>query len=303
VNFVSFPTSILQSEEYRKYPAMRYYIYGGFHHVSIEHARARHADIICIAPDGVQSDGAFSRFVELIDEGYEAVLFTSIRAQAEAVLPLLDRFRSEDGTTLAIPAAELVLMSTQHIHHDFLRHFLFRGNRRIPGFQSILFFLNPRGFIVRCFHIHPIIMSFEAISRDIVFDYATVDGNTLLRIFPDPARFESLKIIQDTREGLMMDLAYTYEEYPTPEIEFEQRNLLRHTNLLGPNHYWHFLHPVEYRCERAIAHIGSYERQADGSLKRLEIPISSGLPVADTDIETFLRTHLTEEFAAVNIPR
>jgi hypothetical protein len=144
-----------------------------------------------------------------------------------------------------------------------------------------------------------LVRSFEAISKEIVFDYATVDGNTLLRIFPDPAEFGSLKVIQDTREGLMMDLAYTYEEYPVPEIEFEVDNLLKHTNLLGPNHYWHFLHPIEYRCEREISHIGSYERQPDGSLRRLEIAVSSAIRVHDTDIETFLRVRLPKEFAAI----
>ncbi len=284
VNFIHFSPDMLASPEYQRNPAYRYRIYGGFHHLSIEHARAMNADVICIAPDGVHSDGSFTNYARFVDQGHQAVLFTSMRGQAETLVPIIDSMRDENTQSLTLPARTLVALSAAHVHHNFKRFILTKGNRGIPPGLSLMFFPNSHGFYVRCFHIHPIILAADAIKKDIAFDYFTVDSNSLLRLFPDPENWEKIKIIQDSDDGMMMDLTYSYEEENYPECEFEPEQLLRQLPGYRANHFWHFTHRIVYHTDEAIDAIGTFDRKPDGTLERKWLPISSAIDISDEEL-------------------
>ncbi len=291
VDFITFSQDMLASPEYQRNPAYRYHIYGGFHHLSIEHARAMNADVICIAPDGVHSDGSFTNYAQFVDQGYKAVLFTSMRGQAETLVPILDSMRDENTQSLTLPARTLVALSAAHVHHNFKRFILTKGNRGIPPGLSLMFFPNPHGFYIRCFHIHPIILAAEAIKKDIAFDYFTVDSNSLLRLFPDPEDWKYLKIIQDSDDGMMMDLTYTYEEETYPECEFEPEQLLRQLPGYRANHFWHFSHRIVYHTNETIDVIGTFDRKPDGTLERKFLPVSSAIDISDEELAAWFDTN------------
>src|SRR5262249_40086675 len=132
VDFIEFPMALLTTPEYKRNPAFRYHIYGGFHHTSIEHARSLNADVICIAPDGVHSDGSFTNYARFVDQGYKAALFTSMRGQAETLTPILDAMRDEANQALALPSRTLVSLTAGNVHHNFKRFILTKDNKGIP---------------------------------------------------------------------------------------------------------------------------------------------------------------------------
>jgi tetratricopeptide (TPR) repeat protein len=284
VNFIAFSDEILASPEYSLFPAYRYHIYGGFHHIAIEHARAMGADVICIAPDGVHSDGSFTNYARFVDQGYKAVLFTATRGQAETLLPILDSLRDENTQSLTLPSRTLVALSLAHVHHNFKRFIMTKGNRGIPPGLSLMFFPNRHGFHIRCFHIHPIILAADAVKKDIAFDYFTVDSNSLSRLFPDPESWKQIKIIEHSDDGVMMDLAYSSEEEQYPECEFEPAQLLRQLPGYGANHFWHFSRRIVYHTDDDIEFVGTFDRKADGTLERKFLPVSSAIDMTDDEL-------------------
>ena len=284
VNFTTFPGEILSDPAYTRYPGFKHRMSGGFHHVSIEHARALDADLICISPDSIHSDGALTNYIRFIDQGYKAVLFTAMRGQAETLLPVLDAMRDETTQIMALPARKLVALNAANVHHDFKRYVMTKGNRGIPPGLSHMFFPNPHGFYIRCFHIFPVALAADAVRQDVAFDYFTLDSNFLSRLFPDAESWKQLKIIQDSDDGVMLDLAYSYEEEKYEEREFTREQLLRQLPGYRANHFWHFAHRIVYRSDEPIDAIGTFNRKPDGSLERVFLPVSSAIDVSDEEL-------------------
>ena len=275
IRYIEFPEMLTSCREYTRNPSFRYFIYGGFHHVSLERARCLDADLLCIAPDGVHSDGAFTSYIRFVDQGYRAVLFTSVRGQAEAVLPILDGLRDQETQTLTLSSRELVGLTVKYLHHDFKRQVAAPENRHVPDAMSVIFFPAPHGFFVRAFHLHPVVISAASVKKDIRFDYSTVDENMLSRMFSDPTDWERIKIIDDTDDGVMLDLTYTYEEHPYPERSFSPEHIARWAPHFEKLHHWNFGHRIKYHCDEKLSHIGSFLRRADGSLEPIRLSLPS----------------------------
>jgi len=284
VRFIMFSNRIVDGPGYRQWPLIRYYIYGGFHHVSIEHARTLDADIICIAPDGVHSDGSFYNYARFVDEGYRAVMFTATRGQAEKLLPILDDLRDVATHSLTLPSRTLVELAAQHVHHDFQRFILTKENQHVPSFLSVLMFPRTDGFYVRCFHLHPIIIAAEALREDVPFYYSAVDANLVARLFSDQNEWNKIKIIDDTDDGVMMDLSFTNPPMELPEQEFHREILLNQIPNFTPNHFWHFKHRIKYHCDATLESIGTYDVGKGGRLAAKAIPVNSVIDIDDEEL-------------------
>ena len=278
---VTFPTSLIESAEYRREPNTRYYIYGGFHHVSMARAGVRGADLFCIAPDGVHADGSFGSYIGMIDEGAEAVVFTSVRGQAEHLLPELDAYRHDSGA-LCIPPRKLVGLAVQNVHHDFARYVLAPEVSHAPQNMSIYLIPTRTGFVVRAFHLHPIALSADCLRRSAEWDFSTVDGNMMARIFKDPDDWKKIRIVETSDQGAMMDLTYQMEEFPFPERRFSPEELTQAARHFEPLHHWYFSHRILYEADQEFEAVGCYERSDAGDLerRRLSLP-TDGLALAD----------------------
>jgi hypothetical protein len=283
---------LIDNPEFVREPNIRYYIYGGFHHVSIEHARALEADIICIAPDGVHSDESFTNYVRFVDRGYQAVLFTSTRGQAETLLPELDAMRDEDSQSLTLPSRILVDLAVRHIHHEFLQYIMTTEHQHYPAVLSRLFFLTPRGFHSRNFHLHPIIIAAEALKKDIRFDYHTVDAALMAQLIPDPNDWSKIKILDDSDDGVMLDLTFAFVPPPVyAERSFTLEHLLHQLPNFRTNHLWHFAHRITYRGSVDRESFRTFDVSPDGTLTPREIPVSSAIDMTDSDIAGWFEAH------------
>ncbi len=302
IRFVTFPDRILTSPEYQRTPGFRYYIYGGFHHVSIEHARTLGADIICIAPDGVHSDGSFYNYARYIDEGYKAVMFTATRGQAEKLLPILDQLRDETTQSLTLLPRTLVELVARHIHHEFQRYILTKNNRYVPSLLSIMLFPRPNGFFIRSFHLHPIIIAHEALQKDIPFDYTTVDDNLITHMFPDSTDWKNIKIIDDTDDGVMMDITYITPPHNQPEQTFTPNILIKQISNFRANHFWNFKHRIIYHCDATLDAIGTYDVQEDGSLVAKTLLVSSAIDMDDEKLEAWFEANKPKDLREEDRP-
>jgi hypothetical protein len=50
------------------------------------------------------------------------------------------------------------------------------------------------------------------------------------------------------------------------------------------NHFWHFAHRIVYRTDEPIDAIGTFNRNPDGSLERVFLPVSSVIDVSDEEL-------------------
>ena len=290
IDIIEFSERIIKSAEYSRNPNLRYMIYGGFHHAAIEHARSIRADIICIAPDGVHSDGSFTNYARFVDKGYKAVLFTSTRCQAETILPIFDRMRDPTSQSLTLPPRELVAIGAQNIHHDFQRYLMVKENRHVPEILTLMLFPQPHGFYMRCLHIHPIIVAAEALERPIAFDYGTVDSTFMTRMFPDPADWQSIKVIDDSDDGMMMDLTDAFAMQTYPERAFALQHLIDQLPHFKSNHFWNFGHRIDYHSDDTFETIGTFDLTDDGRLKPKAVPVASVI-MSDTAVAEWFQAH------------
>ena len=276
INFIEFPKRIITCEGYKINDSIfRYNIYGGFHHLSIERARSIGADVICLGPDNLYSDGSFANYVRFIDEGYSAVLFTCTRAQAEFLVPVLDRMKDPEKKYLSITSDELVEFSAQYIHHSFLHYFV--TDSMTPSWRHGFFIPDKHGLYIRSFHFHPVIISAEVIdrSKDIKWAYNTVDFKLITALFPDKKDWQKMKFITDSRDGIMLDIAYG-----SPGLHHQKRILFTDNFLDGlrkainENEFWNFQFAVDYKTDKEINSVRGYVYGDDGNLHPVDFPIN-----------------------------
>ncbi len=288
IQFIEIPEVLTTCSEYARNQVFRYYIYGGFHHASIERARVLRADIICLAPDGIYGDGCFHNLARFIDQGYRAVLFTAVAGQAETILPVLDRMRDDTTHVLTVPPRAVVGLTVKNVHHAFLGQIASKANAYFPGICTVLFFPDEKGFIVRAFHLHPIIMSVDCFSDDIAYDYGTVDANMLSRIFPEPQDWRRIKVITDSDDAVMLALTYAMPDHkPVPRAFSKEHIAEAAREHLEDMHFWNFSHRIHYRCDEKLSEIIAFD-YSDGELVPKSIPLSAALDVTDEELAAYV---------------
>jgi hypothetical protein len=274
IHFVEFPESLVTCEGYKRNDFnFRYNIYGGFHHLSIERARSIGADVMCLGPDNIYSNGSFLYYVQCIDNGFTAVLFNATRAQAEFLIPLLDTMKDPDSGALTINSDEMVYFSTQFIHHSFMQYVV--SDIQMPIWRSAFYIPYTHGLYIRGYHLHPVIIAAAAIdrSKDIRWNYMTVDADLTTTIFSDP---NSVKVITDSRDGIMLDIAYgSLGMHDQVNMEFSEDYLDKTRAHFNELHLWNFQFKVNYRMEKPIHSVRCYLYDENGVLQSKEFPLNT----------------------------
>lgn len=279
VNFIEFPKELVTCEGFKLENSLfRYKIYGGFHHLSVERARTIGADVVCLGPDNVYSEGSFMNYVNFIDQGYSAVLFTATRAQAEFLLPVLNTMK--DPVTKALPILSDVMVehSAQFIHHTFLEYIV--TDNTTPVWRSGFFLPYNHGFYIRSFHYHPVIIAAEAIDRslNIEWTYATVDNDMMHALFPREQDWSKLKIITDSRDGIMLDIAYGNPAMKPQDREtFSEAYLDRLQTFFNHNNWWNFQFTVNYRMDKEMTNVRGYVYDENGTLQPKIFPLNQAM--------------------------
>jgi len=274
IHFVEFPERLVTCEGYKRNDSnFRYNIFGGFHHLSIERARSIGADVMCLGPDNIYSDGSFLHYVQCIDKGFNAVLFNATRAQAELLMPLLDEMKDPTSGTLNINSEEMVYFSTQFIHHSFMQYVV--SGTKMPVWRSTFYVPYTNGLYIRGFHLHPVIIAAEAIdrSKEIHWNYMTVDADLIASLFSDG---KNIKVITDSRDGIMLDITYGSPGlHEQAMVEFSEEYLDKILSYFKQAHLWFFQFTVNYWMEKPIHSVVCYLYDENGVLQPKEFPITT----------------------------
>jgi hypothetical protein len=143
-------------------------------------------------PDTLLSDGLVAALQRWISEGYELVLFASLRHTQEEVLAELrargilsvDTKHSTTSRALTITPRVLTDISVRHLHPEVSVYEI--SDSRLPIYPAFFFSKVPgdRGIIIHTFNGQPILMNFAAIERhDVeclnhgIFEHVYVDRN------------------------------------------------------------------------------------------------------------------------------
>lgn len=291
VQVIEFPQELLADPEYDRSVDLRYRMFGGFHHASIERARALEADLMLITPDCVFTDGVVSRYARLVDDGYSAVFSYAIRTQAEGVRPTLDSLRDESTQSLSLSPHAAVELNALNIHHSYKQYFLTKDNDGVPRGPSVFLLPHDHGYYARVLHMHPMLLSADVLKKPVKFDYYTIDSSALAELFPTVAACERIKVIQDSDDGMVMEISHS-ADHPTgrivgPTSKFSLDILATESYRL--HHFWLVQHRIDFHCPKRLESLGSYRRLADGSLERHMLPVSSRVDVSDEDIGAWFR--------------
>jgi hypothetical protein len=178
----------------------------------VEAAYATRAYACMLWPDIIFSDGLVAALNRWTSQGYQLVMFVSLRHIQEAVISELQaRNFLSAGTknsltarALTIPARVLADISVRHLHPEVCVYDI--ADARLPVLPAFLFrrVSGERGIIIHTFNGQPILMDFAAVERhdteclsQEIFEYVYVDRN-----------FSSAKVyfVQDSDEFGVLSL-------------------------------------------------------------------------------------------------
>jgi hypothetical protein len=206
VHFFAFPEELTKPFHYSRPNYHFYRLYGALDHTSIHFARALRAPIFFIVVDGILSSNTLRTLRRYLDEGYDICANASIVSNRETLLPALDAMYG-DSEVISISARELANLGLAHVHHYTAQRLVIEGNRDFDKYPRELYFPTAEGLVVHAIYQHPLVISANAICKDVKFDYFIVDAKLMARIFTDARDFKRLKVITDSDEAYMANFA------------------------------------------------------------------------------------------------
>ena len=137
---------------------------------------------IIASPDALISDGSLMAVARYVEQGKAAVLCAGPRLLQETTLPALDR-RLKDT---ALSGRDLVSLTLGHLHPQMLRYFVDSGD--FSTFPALCCWsLGERGFLLRAFHLHPIMVDFARVTNFEALERQSIDGVFLDNAFGEDA--------------------------------------------------------------------------------------------------------------------
>lgn len=150
------------------------------HYLAGTVARREGAVGIIASPDALISDGSLMAVARHVEQGKAAVLCAGPRLLQEAALPVIDR-RLEGA---ALSGRDLVSLTLEHLHPQMHRYFVDSGD--FSTFPAMCCWsLGSKGFLLRAFHLHPIMVDFARVTNFAALEKQSIDGVFLDTAFGD----------------------------------------------------------------------------------------------------------------------
>merc|ERR1711991_461626 len=93
-------------------------------------------------------------------------------------------------------------------------------SEQMPPWRSAFFIPCKTGLNIRCYHYHPAIISSKLLEKTdgVEWNYSTLDSNTMEVLCPDESEWEKLKVIDNSDDCVMLDIAFGYPDLPATEL-------------------------------------------------------------------------------------
>ena len=166
-----------------------------------------------MCPDQIWADGSITNAARRIAEGYTAVLCPGPRSIEESMVPALrQRWLSDDGTSLAVPARELVKAGMENLHPEMKMWFWDDENYyRFPSY--VFFSVQNAGMTAFCYILHPVVVNAQV--RNAPFR-RIFDQDYLAAACPD---IERLYVARDSDEVFHFEVSPEHASIP-PKPDF-----------------------------------------------------------------------------------
>jgi hypothetical protein len=170
--------------------------------MGMQEAERENAACIFLTADQLWADGSFCNVIKIGDAGKRAVMVGGPRVAQESFTPYFFRnYYPNSGFGISISPKEAVRISMEHLHP--WDHSLFWDAENKGRAASFMFWMvGGNGLIMRCFHLHPVMVNPENGYRDF---YPTIDGSDFVKsVCPT---IERIYVVQDSDEAMFFSIA------------------------------------------------------------------------------------------------
>jgi len=183
-----------------------YVTFGFGSHGTIFRAQRDGADLIFLLADAIWADGSFSAIAGLVTSEKRAAFIDGLNARAAAILPSLERYRSEDGACLSIGAVQLWGLAASELMPRTRDHLYDPASQtsRYPPVRLV--FQESDGLTVHAFHNLPLYVSHAAFAKIKFFQYSTPDGAFLESVLDNLDR-EQIVYFEEFGQVMAIEIA------------------------------------------------------------------------------------------------
>ena len=213
---------------------LKYVFLGGLQTQALEIALKNKCYISFLMPDFILSDDFLTKtFLNI--QGKKTVLATGFRTDYQKVMASLDRFFSDkEKTKLSLPAKTLTEFKAKYIHAAARRRVVASSTINYDPCAQLLF-ETPNGFIVRTFHLHPVLLDCKHYNHQITKDYYPIDNTVLDQILTRDAPYQQQAYICDNASEIaFMELSDTtmYAAPTNKSIKLNYQELVNRISMM-----------------------------------------------------------------------
>lgn len=176
--------------------------FSGCYKLGMKQASRYRAACVFLTADQIWADGSFESIIGLGDAGKRAVMISGPRVMEESFVPaFLASVPKYERPEIVLPPREAVRLAIQYMHPWDRSLFWEDGNIGRPA--SFMFWgVGDEGFLMRCFHLHPILVNPKHSYSDF---YPTIDGSDFVkRCCPN---IDQVHVVKDSDQVMYFSIA------------------------------------------------------------------------------------------------
>jgi len=200
---------------------------------------------IFLAPDFLMSDGSLSFLYHQAFSGKEAVMIPGLRVNTNEILQDLVNQHPLNGSPLDLKPRSLVGLALSHIHEEDLRYNW--DNECFTASPVVCTWNIPGecGYLLRAFHLHPILVKMNSVVSTKLLNNNTIDGNFLgLNL----SKWDAIHVEGDSDNIVMFSLTDSDERLQPHILNSSSIEKLANTAysiLCNPLHRYYFTKAVK----------------------------------------------------------
>jgi hypothetical protein len=227
----------------------RYRALSQAHMIAAQSAIENEEAAIFFSPDAIIADGGLSHVIGMALQGCRAVMCTGLRLVEEAMMPLLLAMPRGENGALTLTPREMTKIALANFHPEIEQYVW--GSRNFTRFPHLCMWRGPErdGFLLRAFHLHPLLVNFSGVSGIIDFERSTIDGDFVGQII---GRWSDIGVVDDSDDVSVYSLTpsdqrHKYRTYgPSNEDGLRAMAYSHHVN---PLHRFYFTRAIRIHSE------------------------------------------------------
>lgn len=189
----------------------KYYLLGGLQTHALKIALRNKAYISFMMPDFVLSDSFFQYAFAKI-KNKTLIVTTTFRTNYNRVKKEMDSYIKD--LNLSITATKLTQLQIENMHYAAKRRIVSESTKDFTA-SAQLIFESPKGYIIRAFHYHPVLLDCSKIDQTIQFDYRAIDYSLQNHLLKKELSFEKqLWVCDNSSDMAIMELSEDDAEIP-----------------------------------------------------------------------------------------